>query len=145
MQTLNDKILGQLTFDVMWSRPYNIQIFGLEKSITLVIQTFDDDIITDNQRRTFQVFEKEKYNIISDVEKSLFVYYKSQFNTHATSISEVSSSVDLLNIKIMYTEEGEAQEIGFIFSANFDPELGVGVLVSNGKVKNIDVQDIVLG
>lgn len=45
----------------------------------------------------------------------------------------------------MFSDEGEDEKIGFVFDASFDPELGVGVLVSNGNVDDVDVQDIVLG
>ena len=58
---------------------------------------------------------------------------------------EVSEKVILTKIKIMYSEAGESQVIGFILSASFDPELGIGVVVSNGVVTDVDVQDIVLG
>lgn len=145
MKVINDKVLGELTFDVFWSRPYKVGIFGLEKEITLVIQTFDNDDITNNQRQTFDDFEKNKQRIISDVENEVLNYYRDNFESKASNASDVAGLVDLLKIKIMYSEAGEDQEIGFIFSASFDPELGVGVLISNGKVEDVDVQDIVLG
>ena len=42
-------------------------------------------------------------------------------------------------------ESGKPLEIGFIFDANFDPQLGLGVLVTDGSVETVDTQDILLG
>lgn len=142
---VNDKVLGELTFDLFWSRSYGVDIFGRRRDVVLIVQTFGDHEISDNQRDTFEDFEKNKVKIISDVENDVFNYCKDSFDPAANAVSDVAGLVDLLKIKIMSTDVGEDREIGFIFGASFDPELGVGVLVSNGKVKDVDVQDIVLG
>ena len=142
MKLIDDTAFGELTFEAFWSRAYTVEFLGVVKNITLIVQTFDDDDISDNQRKTFVDFEKDKQGILAGVENGILNYYKESFEVNAGSIAGL---VDLLKIKIMYTETGGDQEIGFICSASFDPELGVGVLVSNGKVEDVDVQDIVLG
>lgn len=145
MKTILDQYFGEMQFNMFWHRPYKICIFASEKSTTLVVQTFDDDEITDSQRLTFEYFERNQQRIIAEVERGILIYYKSTFNSKVSTVSEVSSLVELLAIKIMYSNVDDIQEIGFVFDASFDPELGIGVLVANGKVQAVDVQDIVLG
>ena len=142
---VNDKVFGELEFDLFWSRPYLFEIFGQTQKVELVVQTFDDDEITDNQRQTFNDLEKNKAKVASDIQVAVFEYYKENFESSVSSISEVAGLVDLKKVKIMHSDDGEDREVGFIFNADFDPELGVGVLVTNGEVEEVDVQDIVLG
>ena len=60
------------------------------------------------------------------------------------SFEDIREMVNLKYLKVIYTEIGEDRELGFIFDASFDPELGIGVLVSNERVVEVGVQDIVL-
>nr|WP_158699627.1 hypothetical protein [Pseudomonas aeruginosa] len=53
--------------------------------------------------------------------------------------------ISLKRIKVMSAFEAGVRQIGFIFDAVFDPQLGIGVLVTNGSVEAVDTQDILLG
>ncbi|MEG2043392.1 MAG: hypothetical protein RR068_20100, partial [Hafnia sp.] len=68
MNILTDPVLGELTFDIWWSREYEITIFDCKKLVPLVIQTFDNESISDKQRDTFLEFERNKSSIISSIE-----------------------------------------------------------------------------
>ena len=141
MNILNDPVLGELTFDIWWSREYEITIFDCKKLIPLVIQMFDNESISDKQRETFLEFERNKNSIISSIEMAILTYYKENFD--ANVVEDVAALVNLLKIKIMSSDD--MRELGFIFDASFDPELGVGVLLINESIEQVDVQDILLG
>lgn len=143
MNILNDLVLGELTFDMWWFREYEITVFGRKYLVPLIVQTFDEDGISDNQREAFLEFEKNKNSIISSMEIAILAYYKENFSPNANSIEDVSTLVELLKIKILSSDD--LRELGFIFNASFDPELGVGVLVVNENIEEVDVQDILLG
>ena len=141
MNILNDPVLGELTFDVWWSREYEITIFDCKKLVPLVIQTFDNESISNKQRDTFLEFERNKGSIISSIEIAILTYYKENFD--ANVVEDITALVNLLRIKIMSSDD--MRELGFIFDASFDPELGVGVLLINESIEEVDVQDILLG
>lgn len=141
MNILNDPVLGELTFDVWWSREYEITIFDCKKLVPLVIQTFDNESISNKQRDTFLEFERNKSSIISSIEIAILTYYKENFD--ANVVEDITALVNLLRIKIMSSDD--MRELGFIFDASFDPELGVGVLLINESIEEVDVQDILLG
>ncbi|MET1257217.1 DUF6985 domain-containing protein [Aliikangiella maris] len=144
---VNDNVLGKLSYDSYWKRGYSIDFFNDSGSVELIIQTFDDDEITDNQRDTFTQFEANKDKIFRDVEEALFEYYNESFRDTGLmkEAADLKNVINLRKVKIMSTDDGEDRELGFIFDASFDPELGVGVLVTNETEIEVDVQDIVLG
>jgi hypothetical protein len=53
--------------------------------------------------------------------------------------------VSLRCIKVMSAFDIVARQIGFIFDAGFDPQLGLGVRVTNGFVETVGAQDFLLG
>lgn len=142
--TLNDKVFGELyNKELLWLRPYEIEIFHTLYPIELNVYTYEDDgsDITQNQRDTFINFELNKKNILDNVEKEIQKYCYEKFQ-----IAELESikKVILKYLKIIHTEIGEDRQLGFIFDSIFDPELGIGVLVINEQVVEVGVQDIVL-
>lgn len=142
--TLNDKVFGELyNKELLWLRPYEIEIFHTLYPIELNVYTYEDDggDITQNQRDTFINFELNKKSILDDVEKEIQKYCYEKFQiTELESIKKVI----LKYLKIIHTEIGEDRQLGFIFDSIFDPELGIGVLVINEQVVEVGVQDIVL-
>lgn len=144
MGTLNDNIFGELyNKELLWLRPYEIEIFHTLYPIELNVYTYEDDgsDITQNQRDTFINFELNKKNILDNVEKEIQKYCYEKFQ-----IAELEGikKVILKYLKIIHTEVGEDRKLGFIFDSIFDPELGIGVLVINEQVVEVGVQDIVL-
>ncbi|EJD6059921.1 DUF6985 domain-containing protein [Acinetobacter baumannii] len=144
MGTLNDNVFGELyNKELLWLRPYEIEIFHTLYPIELNVYTYEDDgsDITQNQRDTFINFELNKKNILDNVEKEIQKYCYEKFQ-----IAELEGikKVILKYLKIIHTEVGEDRKLGFIFDSIFDPELSIGVLVINEQVVEVGVQDIVL-
>ncbi|EPU8832603.1 DUF6985 domain-containing protein [Acinetobacter baumannii] len=144
MGTLNDNVFGELyNKELLWLRPYEIEIFHTLYPIELNVYTYEDDgsDITQNQRDTFINFELNKKNILDNVKKEIQKYCYEKFQ-----IAELEGikKVILKYLKIIHTEVGEDRKLGFIFDSIFDPELSIGVLVINEQVVEVGVQDIVL-
>ena len=134
--------------NLFWRRLYLTEIFGKQINIQLVVDSYGDNDdgsdITTNQREAFLNFEKNKKDIIEEIEQAVLSYYKKITNNQMVSFEDIREMVNLKYLKVIYTEIGEDRELGFIFDASFDPELGIGVLVSNERVVEVGVQDIVL-
>ena len=145
MNLINDQVFATLhNEESLWMREYKIELFNRLNIIGLIVYTYEDDgsDITDNQRETFIHFEDNKENVLKDVEQTLIQYCREDIGIVETD--RIESLIILKYIKIMHTENGEDRRIGFIFDTLFDLELGVGILVSNEKVIEVGVQDIVL-
>ncbi|ENU25588.1 DUF6985 domain-containing protein [Acinetobacter modestus] len=145
MNLINDQVFATLhNEESLWMREYKIELFNRLNIIGLIVYTYEDDgsDITDNQRKTYIHFEDNKENVLKDVEQTLIKYCREDIGIVETD--RIESLITLKYIKIMHTENGEDRRIGFIFDTLFDSELGVGILVSNEKVIEVGVQDIVL-
>lgn len=160
MSQMIDPDFGELCFDDIWTGPCEIVLYGEPLLVTLVIQTFDDDPITETQRLAFREFNSHKVSIGRAVEAAVFDHYcahleayrngfdANEVDTKAPVISQpcdLRNLVSLTEIKVMSAFDNETRQIGFIFDATFDPELGLGVLVVDGRVTEVDVQDFLLG
>ena len=149
MKKLINDVFGELIYEnLFWRRLYPTEIFGKQINIQLVVDSYydndDGSDITTNQQEAFLNFEKNKKDIIEEIEQAVLSYYKKITNNQMVSFEDIREMVNLKYLKVIYTEIGEDRELGFIFDSSFDPELGIGVLVSNERVVEVGVQDIVL-
>jgi hypothetical protein len=160
MSVILDSIFGDLQFDAIWTGRCEVFLFGEVLKVELIVQTFDDDPISDIQRVTFQEFESNKRSICHQVEQAVFDFYRKNIESYRecfdrekadvvapeiSSIGDLRELVSLRSIKVMTVFEGDERQIGFVFDATFDPELGVGVLLTNGCVEAVETQDFLLG
>ncbi len=155
-----DKDFGELHFDEAWTGICEILIFGRAYEVTLVVQTFDGASISEDQRLAFREFNLNKSIVCSDVEEAVFGYYLCKVDEYretfdadevelkapkVNAIDDMQDLVSLRCIKVMSPFDAGSRQIGFIFDVTFDPQLGLGVLVTNGSVETVDTQDILLG
>lgn len=160
MHAISDPDFGELRVDDVWTGQCEVVFFGKVFKVELVVQTFDDYPVSEVQRIAFRDFESNKTLICQQVEQAILAFYLENLeryrecfdldeaNVKAPEIESTSSLRDLVLlrfIKVMTNFESDDREIGFVFDATFDPELGVGVLVSNGSVSTVDAQDFLLG
>lgn len=158
MIMINSKVFGELSYDVYWQRDYSIDFLKKERKVILAIDGDNDMDFEESQYRAFEELEANKDAIVKKVEDQLFKHYLSEcdenrakFGSDASCLSPViyekENLEDLVNLKqviIMESFDENSREIGFVFDAKWNPELGVGVKVVNGEVELVGTQDIVL-
>lgn len=160
MTGISDRDFGELHFDGAWTGLCEVFIFGSLYEVELIVQTFDGSSISDIQRLAFREFNSNKAAVSLAIEKAIFSYYLCRVEEYregfdvdevdikAPKIHAIDSMRDLVSlrsIKVMSPFGAGVRQIGFIFDATFDPQLGLGVLVTNGFVEAVDTQDILLG
>ncbi|MBD8496062.1 hypothetical protein IFR09_20445 [Pseudomonas syringae] len=160
MSVIQDQDFGELHFDGIWQGVCEVVFLGRRLDVELVIQTFDDAPISQTQRLAYREFVANKASICAQVEEAILKHYldhlcayRACFDAHevdakAPSVREVEGMRDLVClrcIKVMYAFDEGVRQVGFIGDATFDPELGLGVLVTNGFVEAVDTQDFLLG
>ena len=158
MKQINDSVFGPISYDVLWRRDYQVPFLRKERAVVLVVDGDDDADFEDAQYEAFKEFEANSNAILEEVEKALFEYYSSictenreKFGSQADELSPVISKreeleglVSFKQIIIMESFDTQSREIGFVLDAIWNPELGVGIKVVNGKVESVGTQDIVL-
>ncbi len=160
MNVVSDRDFGELHFDGAWTGLCEIVFFGSRFEVELVVQTFDAAPISETQRLAFREFNLNKASISSLVEEAVFSYYLDRLEEYrecfdadevdakaprVRAVDDMQGLVSLRRIKVISAFDAGARQIGFIFDATFDPQLGLGVLVTNGSVEAVDTQDILLG
>jgi hypothetical protein len=158
MIEIDDKVFGKMIYDIYWKRPYTLYFLSKDRDISLVIDGDEYGDFEDSQYKAFENFEKVKSALMLDVENSLYEYYlanvaenRSKFGGQADELYPIISSKkeldNLLKLKqviVMESFELDDLSIGLVFDAKWEPELGVGVKLVNGKLVEIGHQDIVL-
>lgn len=160
MNAVLDEDFGKLYFDGVWTGLCEVTLFGRSFEVELVVQTFDGDPFSESQRLAYREFELNKSSIGLQVEQAVFNYYSDRLEEfracfdadevdfkapRVRAVRDMEGLVTLRRVKVMSAFDTDVRQIGFIFDALFDLQLGVGVLVTNGVVDAVDVQDILLG
>ena len=144
MEPIVDPVIGSLQFaHHCWNRSFQVRSFGKDVEVPLRVE---NEQIDETDRATFAAFVREIEKIIPDVEAAVDGYYRANFASAdgaPASVTSLGELVSLHHSAILYSRPG-VRNVGFVFDADFDPELGVGVLVVNEAVVRTSVQDIVL-
>lgn len=158
MRTDIGKTFGDLQFGIYWSRPFKIGFLGKEREVELVVDGDEDSDFEPTQHAAFVEFERLLPELMDDVEDQLFTHYVQERDELCTRYSnradEVCPIIDdareldrLLTLKqviVMESLGSDERRIGLVLDAVFEPELGIGVKIIDGKVSEIAEQDIVL-
>ena len=111
---------------------------------------------TPKQLQAFKDLLENSREIFSKLEDQLFTYYQEQRlenegeDYFEDSFPEVKTPRELeqymkfQSISVCYYDEDWSSYIGLIIDCDWDVELGVGVKLIKNRVREIDVQDIVL-
>lgn len=147
MSYIIDETFGKLEFNQGWTTNYSMDLFGKHFDIELIIDNDDKSEITDNQKSSYIFFQKNKIEILKNVEHILIEYtknYLSEYDRDEEDNDTIESSIQPTGL-IFPTDDltdGKA-EFGFLFESKFDPEGGIGVKYSDGHYE-ISTQDIAL-
>lgn len=66
---MNNNVFGEVQFNMGWEKKEDINLFNQTYTVTVSAAAyFDTDKITDEQEKAYGEFEKEKINILTNVE-----------------------------------------------------------------------------
>lgn len=153
---MNDNIFGEVTYDVMWVTNIKFTLFGQKYEIKIGIEDEEEEGITQIQKNSYLSFINNANNVISEMENSIFEYYKricefepekidSKVKDKLPSINDVKDMKQLVKPTKLYIPElDEKEEISILFDCIWDFELGLGVKIVNSEVVCVGVQNDVL-
>ncbi len=154
---ISHDIFGELNYQYLWMRDYNISFLGYDYNIKLSIEGTLEDNISETQCNAFIEFENNKNILVKNAELALFNYYKSivedyreMLGDEADNCAPIISNIDelscLIDPEALYISYPINQNriIGLLFKTTWEIEHGVAVKFSNGKLVEVGFQDIVL-
>tara|TARA_Y100000782_G_scaffold104808_1_gene124183 strand:+ start:379 stop:843 length:465 start_codon:yes stop_codon:yes gene_type:complete len=152
---VTDEIFGELEYKYVWERDFQVSLFGKDSTVRLSVGSSKEAPCSLLQKSAFIDLLKNIENINSDVISALFFFYKENleefreyidsddWNEMAPEINseqELNKLVVLENVNILDAKD-KSKRVVYYFSATFEEELGVSVIIVNGKVVEV-VTDI---
>ena len=146
-----DEIFGEMEFNNVWESDLSISLFGKDVTTKVSVGTCKDIPFTLSQKRSFMDFMNNIAKINAEVISALFTFYtenledfreyieEDDWEIQAPSInseSELCDLVQLENIDICDTKDNSKRVI-YYFATKFEDELGVSVIIVNGKVDKV--------
>lgn len=150
-----DEVFGELEYEYVWERDFQVSLFGKDSTVRLSVGTSREVPCSLLQKSTFIDLSKNIENTNSGVISALFFFYKENLEEfreyidsddwdelapEINSEQELNKLVVLENVNIQGAED-KSKRVVYYFSATFEEELGVSVIVVNGKVVEV-VADI---
>lgn len=155
---MNHHIFGELQYDYVWRRDYQINIFSETTEGKLNIYGEEGEDIENIQVDAFLEFEKNKSRLCDEIEQALYNYYQNvvmvyrekygkSADTHAPIVNNIEDmkmivKFEALNLPYSFVENERV--VGVIFQAKWEKEHGVAVKIVNGEIADVGYQDIVL-
>lgn len=130
--------------------------YGKTTNVYVRFENDDDAQPTQKQLQAFKELLNEAPQIFEKLEEQLFAYYQEQrednkyedyyeeFFSELKSPKDLEKHIYFHSIKVSYYDEDWSKFIGLIMDCDWDKQLGVGVMLIKNKVREINVQDIVL-
>jgi hypothetical protein len=159
MKIIRDSIFGEISYDYGWVRTYTIQFFGEEVAVELIVPCVEGDEIEQAQYSGFSDFDNNNALYMQLTEAAIFEYYLSVYEECGERFGkdlsdelapalrnkvELKRLVQPIQVIIQQSFGADDRVVGLLFSASWEPELGLAVKFLNGKIDKIGTQDIVL-
>ena len=159
MITLTDNIIGELSFDYSWTRPYKICFFDEPIVVELSVSGDEDGFIQENQRSAFANFDANLEVHVRNAEAAIFEYYSGIFSEcrerfgaefadqMAPIITQKEQLKTLINPTSLLIQESFGSDdriVGLLYDCSWDTSLGLAVKFINENIDEIGPQDIIL-
>lgn len=153
---IQDKVFGKLSYELFWTRKYDLPYFGQTQKFELIVQCYEDKAINDFQRASFVNFEEHKERYVRQAEAAIYEYYLSVCddyrdmygpeNADALSpvITEVSQLKSILKPGIVvFPGNSKGKNVfGIGYECSWDAGNGVAVKFIDGLIVDVDFQHI---
>jgi hypothetical protein len=145
MATVNNKVFGEVTFDVGWDAkvPVNIELWGKLYAVEVTAMSYcEEEGINETQEKSFAEFKDNKSAKQKRTEELLLAFYKNnplENLYHKESIdgckidlSDFSENIEQHLPKILkpkFLEFNEEGECALLFDDEIDPDNGIAVVL----------------
>ena len=153
MDSISDTVFGELSFNGSWTRDIELTFLGVTSTIELIVEGNDDDeSILDEQRDSF----KKLMDSIPMAEDGILTYYQSVCNDYRSRFGDdadarmpvisdktsLSTLTKLTGVVFPMVMDSGETSVGFLLECSWEPEHGLGVKITNGKIE-VGTQDLI--
>ena len=151
MQTIVDKIFGQLYYASSWEKKEILYFGNTKRQITVVVEAYPNQEITDVQRHQYLEYQQKKEEFVNILPNLLLEYYLDNYDD-ISSYMEIPEQINkenineqlmlqLVRINDLYIARDE--RYGWLCDCAWDEEHGLCVLLSD-KEPHVVEQDVLI-
>jgi hypothetical protein len=140
--TIKDKTLGSLYYDKAWKKSIKVEINEDRYPITLIIESYDGNVITDIQRAAYKDYKKQQDVFLKAFPRVALEYYKKHYQVIAKR-NKIPKEINYNHINqerimqlvkpksLLFKDNGE---FGFICTCTWDLKNGLYIKLSGSKL-----------
>lgn len=159
MREHSDPVLGHLIYDFGWTRDYQMEFWGRNYDVRLVIPCDDDSEIETEQREAFRRFEESRTSLLCQAQDRILFHYQRIAPERRTQVGpsladrmvpmiaapgDIAELVTPKELLIQQSLGSGERLIGLLFDCTWDPDLGLAVKIVDEEVIEVGPQDIIL-
>lgn len=144
MQTINDKVFGQMQYFYSWEKEELLKIGNEEKKIKVVVEAYPGDGILDIQCNKYLEYQQKKEVFVNQIPKVLLEYCQdNDDDAFPISIKDLDERKIMDAIKIDCVYFARDGHYGFLCNCAWDEEHGLCILLSEKPPRIIDQDELI--
>lgn len=140
MNTLQDELLGELTYNYGWVRNEMIDFLGEYRIVKIIFVSYDQEGVTQNQKEQYQWFKKNLIMLNNDILDKIKAYILNEYQIDGFRQEYLIN--EEFPVQIIF--EKNEKNIGIAFESRIDEENGIGVKIEDNKIVEVGYESIVL-
>lgn len=153
---INDVVFGQLEYNYGWVKYINIEFYGKEVDIALMVKGEEDGKFDEEQYIAYESLMQKWNGLQQDFLRGILDYYNQERQELGYDIEmsenypEIEDANQLLNmitlvgIVIPYGDIYDERDIGITFDCTWDKENGLGLRLLDEQVTEVGYQDVAI-
>lgn len=153
---INDVVFGQLEYNYGWVKYINIEFYGKEVDIALMVKGEEDGKFDEEQYIAYESLMQKWNGLQQDFLRGILDYYNQErqelgydieMSENYPEIEDANQLLDmitLVGIVIPYGDIYDERDIGITFDCTWDKENGLGLRLLDEQVTEVGYQDVAI-
>lgn len=151
MDTINDKVFGEMTYDVSWEKYEVRNIFEDQIDVRIVAKAYEGQEILDIQRESYKKYVNNEELYIRKIPQIVLAYYKDIYDDilefcympQKYNIENINadSVLDLIEVHTIYFDrEGN---FGYLCECGWDDDNGIAIMLSEDEPRIVEEDELI--
>lgn len=151
MDTINDKVFGEMTYDYSWEKYEVRNLFEDQIDVRIVAKAYEGQEILDIQRESYKKYMNNEELYIRKIPQIVLAYYKdiyddilefcympSKYNIENITADSV---LDLIEVHTIYFDrEGN---FGYLCECGWDDDNGIAIMLSEDEPRIVEEDKLI--
>lgn len=151
MNTINDKVFGEMTYDDSWEKYEVRNIFEEQIDVRIVAKAYEGQEILDIQQESYKKYANNEELYIRKIPQIVLAYYKDIYDDilefcympQKYNIENITadSVLDLIEVHTIYFDrEGN---FGYLCECGWDDDNGIAIMLSEDEPRIVEEDELI--